>query len=85
MACENENQRSTLTLRDVALAALLLDASGGPNPVSWQDVIAKANALAAEQTNVNPPLTPPETATSQPGSLNSRRGTATERQEGLST
>lgn len=49
MARENENQRSTLTLRDVALAALELDASGGRDSVSWSDVIAKAKVVAAER------------------------------------
>jgi len=49
MARENESDTSNLTLRDVALAALELDADGRRGAVSWSDIIAKAQAIAAER------------------------------------
>ncbi len=47
MARENDN-RSTLTLRDVALAALELDADARGS-VSWEDIATRANAIAADR------------------------------------
>lgn len=49
MASKRDGQQNPLTLRDVALAALELDAQHGHDPVSWEDVVAKAKSLAAER------------------------------------
>ena len=52
MACKNNaDNRDMPTLRDVALAALELDASGGHGPVSWKDVVEKTNAVVTARAN----------------------------------
>jgi hypothetical protein len=49
MDCRCNAQMISPTLRDVAQAALAIDADGGHGPVSWSDVVEKAHDLAAKR------------------------------------
>lgn len=46
------------TLRDVAQAALALDADGGREPVSWGALVEKARDLAARRHLATTPHSP---------------------------
>jgi len=50
MACKDKNRIKGLTLRDIALAALELDAAGGTGPVTWLDLAAKARDFAGRRS-----------------------------------
>ena len=49
-----ENKANRITLRDVAVAALELDADGRGR-VTWEDVVIKARALATGRAQATQP------------------------------
>jgi hypothetical protein len=49
MAIKHDDRDHGVNLRDVALAALALDAAGGRDPVGWDDIVRKARELAADR------------------------------------